>query len=207
MKLIVGLGNPDEQYAATRHNIGFLVLDHVAGQAGIALQKQGFESLYGRGTINGQAVILAQPQTYMNLSGIAVQRLFSYYRIADEDLIVIHDDLDLSFQTIRLKAGGGDGGHKGVISIATYLGSSDFTRIRIGIGKPARKAMVERYVLSPFSAEERKILPEIIAAAGEALREMITRGLQAAMCTYHGRIIGEPADLARRERAQDGAES
>ena len=189
MKLIVGLGNPGEQYQASRHNLGFLAIDHLAGQQGISLQRRGFDSFYGQGRFGDQAVLLAKPQTFMNLSGIALEKLLAYYRTDIGDLLVIHDELDLPFQTIRLKKDGGGGGHKGLASIIDHLGSPDFFRVRIGIGKPARKGMVERYVLSPFSEEEQKELPNVIKAAGDAAREIVQNGIESAMRIYNGRSI------------------
>lgn len=194
MKLIVGLGNPGEQYRTTRHNLGFLILDQLAGQQDISLQKQAFNAFWGKGRIKSEAIILAKPQTYMNLSGSAVQRLVGYFKIEMEDLIIIHDDLDLPFQTIRLKEGGGDGGHRGLASIIQYLGSPDFLRIRIGIGKPARKTMVERYVLAPFSEDETVVLPRLIDQTCEAVRETVLVGIESAMRNYHGKSIGAPAE-------------
>ena len=123
----------------------------------------------------------------MNLSGMAVRRLTDYFRIDPEDLIVVHDDLDLPFQTIRLKAGGGHGGHKGLISIIDQLGSAEFMRIRFGIGRPERKSMVESYVLSPFSEEELTCLPELTRTAGEAVADIISSGIRAAMEKHHGK--------------------
>lgn len=192
MKLIVGLGNPGEQYQLSRHNAGFLTVDRLSELYDISMKKRGYDSFYGRGKIGNEVVLLAKPQTYMNLSGIALAKLFLYFKTAIEDLIVIHDDLDLAFQTVRLKAGGGNGGHKGLISIASHLGSSDFLRVRIGIGKPLRKTMVESHVLSPFSEEELKELPHIVATAGEAVREIVLKDIQSAMRTFHKKKTGEP---------------
>ncbi len=187
MKLIVGLGNPGEQYQATRHNVGFAAVDYLAGRQEIALLKRGFETIYGTGRIGDKPVLLAKPQTYMNLSGVALAKLLAYFKADCEDLIVIHDDLDLPFQTVRLKKGGGGGGHKGLASIIEDLGSPEFLRVRIGIGKPARKSMVERYVLSPFTGDELTVLPRVIALAGEAAREIVLSGIQSAMLKYHGK--------------------
>jgi PTH1 family peptidyl-tRNA hydrolase len=189
VKLIVGLGNPGEQYQASRHNLGFLTVDYLAGRHEISLQRRGFDAFLGRGRIANEAVILAKPQTFMNLSGVAVEKLLAYFRTDIEDLLVIHDDLDLPFPTVRLKKGGGGGGHKGMASIIEHLGSSDFCRVRIGIGKPARKGMVESYVLSPFTAEEQRELPDIITAAGDAAGEIVKNGIESAMCIYNGRSI------------------
>jgi len=194
VKLIVGLGNPGEQYRASRHNLGFLVLDQLAGQQDISLQKRAFDAFWGKGRVRSEAIILAKPQTYMNLSGSAVQKLVEYFKIDVENLIIIHDDLDLPFQTLRLKKGGGDGGHRGLASIIQHLGSPDFLRVRIGIGKPARKTMVERYVLAPFSEDETIVLPSLIEQTCEAVRETVLVGIESAMRSYHGKSIGAQAE-------------
>ncbi|MFZ3115119.1 MAG: aminoacyl-tRNA hydrolase [Syntrophales bacterium] len=194
MKLIVGLGNPGEQYRTSRHNLGFLVLDQLAGQYGISLQKRAFDAFLGKGRLGSGAIILAKPQTYMNLSGNAVQKLVEYFKIDVENLIIIHDDLDLPFQTLRLKKGGGDGGHKGLASIIQHLGSSDFLRVRIGIGKPLRKTMVESYVLAPFSKDETIALPRLIEQTCEAVRETVLVGIESAMRNYHGKSVGAQAE-------------
>ena len=191
VKLIAGLGNPGEQYQSNRHNLGFLTLDYLAGRHDIPLKKQGFEALFGKGKIGNERVLLAKPQTYMNLSGIAIERLVSYFRVDIKDLIVVHDDLDLPFETIRLKKGGGEGGHKGLMSIVQHVGSADFLRVRIGIGKPIRKSMVEKYVLSPFAEEEQNAVPSILAVACDVVGEVILSGIEAAMQRYHGKTINE----------------
>ena len=191
VKLIAGLGNPGEQYQSNRHNLGFLTLDYLAGRHDIPLKKRGFEALFGKGKIGNEVVLLAKPQTYMNLSGIALERLVSYFKVDIKDLIVVHDDLDLPFETIRLKKGGGEGGHKGLMSIIQHVGSADFLRVRIGIGKPMRKAMVEKYVLSPFAEEEQNAVPSILAVACDVVGEVILSGIEAAMQRYHGKTINE----------------
>lgn len=177
VKLIVGLGNPGEQYRSSRHNLGFLSLDYLAGRHDFPPFKQGFDALFAKGRIGDRAAILAKPQTYMNLSGASLEKLTAYFKVDVEDIIIIHDDLDLPFQTVRVKKGGGHGGHKGLISIVQHLGSSDFLRVRIGIGKPACKTMVERYVLSPFPEEELEALPRVIAAAGDVVRGIVLSGI------------------------------
>ena len=187
MKLIVGLGNPGVRYALNRHNAGFLIVDQLALQHHISMSQNLFDAHIGKGRIGGSAVLLAKPQTFMNLSGSAVGRLSDYYRIELEDLIIVHDDLDLPFPTIRLKAGGGHGGHKGLISIIDHLGAPDFLRVRFGIGRPQRKSMVEGYVLSPFSEEETTSLPLFLRRAGEAVTDIISSGIQAAMERHHGK--------------------
>jgi peptidyl-tRNA hydrolase, PTH1 family len=175
------------RYRLNRHNAGFLVVDQLALQHHISISQTLFDAQIGKGKIAGSAVLLAQPQTFMNLSGIAIRKLADYYRIDLEDVIVIHDDLDLPFLTIRLKAGGGHGGHKGLISIIDHLGGTDFLRVRLGIGRPDRKSMVEGYVLSPFSDEEMTCLPRLLQIAAEAAADIVSSGIQAAMERHHGK--------------------
>lgn len=189
MKLIVGLGNPGARYRFSRHNAGFLVLDQLALRNDMALSQRLFEALIARGRIAGESVIAAVPQTFMNLSGIAVKRICDFYRIGCADLIIIHDDMDLPFGTIRLKEGGGHGGHKGLISVIEQLGNPDFLRVRIGIGKPALREMVEAYVLSPFSKEEMQTFPDIVAIACDVVTDIVSSGIQAAIVKYHGKTI------------------
>ncbi len=181
MKLIAGLGNPGIRYQLSRHNAGFLVLDQLALQQSIAIDQNLFDAHIGKGKIAGSPVLLVQPQPFMNLSGIAIRKLADYFRIGLEDLIVVHDDLDLPFQTIRLKAGGGHGGHKGLISIMEHFGERDFIRVRLGIGRPARKTMVEGYVLEPFSKEEMGCLSQLTEKAATAVTDILASGIQAAM--------------------------
>jgi peptidyl-tRNA hydrolase, PTH1 family len=175
------------RYRFNRHNAGFLVADQLAWDHHISLSQTVFDALIGKGIIAGSSVLLAKPQTFMNLSGSAVRNLIDYYRIELEDVIVVHDDLDLPFFTIRLKAGGGHGGHKGLISIIDHLGASGFLRVRLGIGRPERKSMVEGYVLSPFSEEETTCLPRLLQSAGEAVADILSTGIQAAMERHHGK--------------------
>jgi peptidyl-tRNA hydrolase, PTH1 family len=189
VKLIAGLGNPGVQYQFNRHNMGFLVLDRLAETEEISISQNRFDACFGKGILSGHPVVLVKPQTYMNLSGISLRKIFDYFRIALEDVIVVHDDLDLPFGTIRLKAGGGPGGHKGLISIIEHLGAADFNRFRLGIGKPVRKEMVESYVLSAFSPDEMNRLPEVLTKAAEMLAEMVSTGIQSTMCKYHGKTI------------------
>jgi len=189
VKLIAGLGNPGSRYQFSRHNIGFLVLDRLADQHRIGIGQRGFGAFFGKGNISGHPALLVKPQGYMNLSGGPVKKFFDYFRIAIADVIVVHDDLDLPFGTIRLKAGGGHGGHKGLISIIDHLVDADFNRVRLGIGKPDRREMVESHVLSPFSADEMDLLPEVLTKSAEILTEMLSSGIQTAMCKYHGKTI------------------
>jgi PTH1 family peptidyl-tRNA hydrolase len=185
LKLIVGLGNPGIKYRKSRHNAGFMIIEHFSDLHDISINQTLFDSMIGKGKINGEAVILAEPQTYMNLSGISVRNLADYFKIGTDDLIVIHDDLDLPFQTIRLKKGGGHGGHKGLLSLIDRLGERDFIRVRFGIGKPERKSMVEGYVLESFSAEEVDYLPELTQKAAAAVNDILSSDIQTAMRIYN----------------------
>jgi len=187
--LIIGLGNPGKRYEQTRHNIGFMVLEKLAAQLEIDLKQKSFNALWGKGALAGKNVLLAQPQTFMNLSGTAVRQLQSFFKTDISNLIVIHDDLDLPFGSIRLKAGGGTAGHKGLASIESNLGSSEFMRVRLGIGKPVDKSRIEGYVLEPFRKEEQTVLPEILQRAADASAEIVLNGLQKAVSKYQTKNI------------------
>lgn len=169
----------------SRHNAGFMVLGQLALQQNISIEQNIFDAQVGKGRIADTPVLLVQPQTFMNLSGIAIRKLADYFRIDIGDVIVVHDDLDLPFQTIRLKAGGGHGGHKGLISVMDHLGGQEFIRVRFGIGRPPRKTMVEGYVLEPFSVEEMACLSQLTQRAAEAVTDIISSGIRAAMEKFH----------------------
>ena len=187
MNLIVGLGNPGKEYLFSRHNMGFMVVDRLADDLGIRVTRSQFDALTGDGSISGRRIMLAKPQTYMNLSGRAVSGLLNFYKLEMDNLIVIHDDLDLPFETVRIKKGGGHGGNKGVMSIINQLGSPDFVRVRMGIGKPARKEMTDDHVLGRFSPEEVKVLPDILVRAADAVEAVLKAGLAAAMNEFNQR--------------------
>ena len=189
MYLIIGLGNPGSRYQDTRHNIGFMVLEKIAAQWEVDLKQKSFDALWNRGKIAGINVLLAMPQTYMNLSGNATRKLLAYFKVDVSNLIVIHDDLDLPPGTVRLKSGGGDAGHKGLKSIISCVGSADFMRVRMGIGKPSDKSRVESYVLEKFSSEESDLLQQTIQSASEAAAEIVISGMQQAMVKYHAKNI------------------
>ena len=189
MYLIIGLGNPGSRYRFTRHNIGFMVLEKIAARWEVDLKQKSFDALWNRGKIAGINVLLAMPQTYMNLSGNSAEKLLAYFKLDISNLIVIHDDLDLPFGTIRLKSDGGDAGHKGLKSIITSLGSADFMRVRMGIGKPADRTPVEDYVLQKFNVDESALLQQIIQSASEAATDIVISGMQQAMAKYHTKNI------------------
>jgi PTH1 family peptidyl-tRNA hydrolase len=187
--LIVGLGNPGKRYEATRHNIGFMVLEKLARDWEVEVKNRSFNALWGKRTIAGNNVLLAKPQTFMNLSGTAVRQLQSFFKTDISNLIVIHDDLDLPFGAIRLKSGGGTAGHKGLASIESNLGTSGFVRVRLGIGKPVDKSRIEGYVLEPFRKEEQEVLPEVVGRAADACAEIVLNGLQKAIGKYQTKNI------------------
>ncbi|EGL81862.1 Peptidyl-tRNA hydrolase [Caldalkalibacillus thermarum TA2.A1] len=170
MKIIVGLGNPGPKYAQTRHNIGFLTVDRLAEKLGISINQEKWRSLVGETSVSGEKVLLLKPLTYMNRSGEAVIEVVRFFQCPVEDVLVIYDDLDLPFGTMRLRLKGGHGGHNGVRSLIDHLGSQTFKRIRMGIGRPENGDVVH-YVLNPFHPQERQQLAEFIdrgASAAEA---------------------------------------
>ncbi|OGO37091.1 MAG: aminoacyl-tRNA hydrolase [Chloroflexi bacterium RBG_16_57_8] len=188
MKLIVGLGNPGQTYANDRHNVGFMCINHFAKANRIPLDMKKGNARIGMGEVDGIPLVLARPQTYMNASGEAVRALLKKLKVNTEDLIVIHDDLDLPLGRIRVRKGGSSGGHNGIQSIIRETGSADFIRVRIGIGRPARAEDAMRrgkdvidYVLTDFTPEERRTIDEALPKATEALHCLISEGLVAAM--------------------------
>lgn len=188
MKLIVGLGNPGSKYAGTRHNTGFLVIDRLAGILGLTVKKKKLHAITGQGQINGEKVVLAKPQTYMNLSGESVGSLLRWYKLTHSDLIVIYDDLDLPPGKLRIRRGGGAGGHKGMQSVIDALGTDDFPRVRIGIGRPGQpECDPTDYVLGGFSADEAGEIQDILGQAAEAVLCIVRNGLERAMNLYNRR--------------------
>jgi peptidyl-tRNA hydrolase, PTH1 family len=187
MKLIVGLGNPGRSYEETRHNVGFRVLDELARAAGIALASTRFHGDFGQGVLQGEKTALLKPQTFMNLSGDAVAPAARFYKVGPEDLIVVHDELDLPLGRLQLKKGGGTGGHRGLESIVERLGSEDFIRVRVGIGKPENKERTVGYVLGGFTQEEALLLEEVAARAIAAIASIVGQGLGRAMNEHNRR--------------------
>jgi peptidyl-tRNA hydrolase, PTH1 family len=187
---VVGLGNPGPGYAGNRHNIGAMVLDELAARAGTKLSTgkgARARALSGEGRLAGRRVVLARPTSYMNESGAPVRALLDYHSIPLADLVVIHDDLDLPFATVRLKRGGGEGGHNGLRSISRSTGSKDYLRVRVGIGRPPGRQDPADFVLRDFSATERKELDLIIAEAADATELLLERGLETAQNEVHPR--------------------
>ncbi len=185
MKLIAGLGNPGDKYSNTRHNIGFTVIDALGSRHGIRVDNNKKKSLTGSGIVAEKKVIMAKPQTFMNLSGEALGPLFSFLDIDFEDVIVVHDDLDLDFGRIKIKTGGGHGGHNGIRSIISHFGAKNFVRVRVGIGKPPVGWDVAKYVLNSFSAEEKKDLDALIERAADAVEMIISAGHLKAMNAFN----------------------
>jgi PTH1 family peptidyl-tRNA hydrolase len=187
VRLVVGLGNPGPEYAGTRHNLGFRVVEVLAARWSVALkEKKRLEAYVGQGEVAGEPVVLAQPLTYMNLSGQAVAKLLRYWRLAPADLVVLHDDLDVPLGRLKLVERGGPGGHRGVLSIQEALGTGEFLRVKLGIGRPPPFLSPEDYVLSPFSPEEAEAIPDLVARAALAVETLITEGLAAAQNKFHG---------------------
>ncbi|OGW28140.1 MAG: aminoacyl-tRNA hydrolase [Nitrospirae bacterium GWC2_57_13] len=185
MKIIVGLGNPGRKYERTRHNVGFLAVDELGRSLGIAVDREKCRALIGKGRLGPEQVVLAKPQTYMNESGWSLTALLPEFYASLADVIVIHDDLDLPCGTVRMKSGGGHGGHNGLRSIAEETGSSEFIRVRIGIGRPAPGMDAADFVLQPFSADERALAENAVAKAAEAVQTIITQGMTTAMNRFN----------------------
>jgi PTH1 family peptidyl-tRNA hydrolase len=189
VNLIVGLGNPGRRYRFTRHNTGFLVIDDLARRNGIGLKERRYKTRFGRGLIKDHEAILAKPLTFMNLSGLAVNRIVEEFNLAEKDLIVIQDDMDIDFGRIKIRQGGGHGGHKGIESIQGVLGSSGFVRIKVGIGRPREYGDLSDYVLEPFSNAERSLLREIIGRAAEAIETLLSEGVEVAMARFNWGVL------------------
>lgn len=183
MLLVVGLGNPGREYSTHRHNVGFMALDELARRAGADPFRDKFSGLLARAEIAGDQAILLEPQTYMNGSGRSVQAAMAFFKVSPAEIIVLHDELDIPFGEVRLKMGGGHAGHNGLRSIMELCGGGDFGRVRIGIGRPPPdyRGEVASFVLSPFSAEERAAVPDLVKKAGDAVLDIARRGFTAAM--------------------------
>lgn len=184
VRLIVGLGNPGTEYHETRHNAGFMVLDRLADLAGIAITRKSFSSLCGEGSWNGNRLFLLKPQTYMNLSGRSVAAALRFYKLYPADLIVIHDELDIPFGQAKIKEGGGHGGHNGLRSLMEELGTGDFLRIRVGIGRPAKGDPI-KYVLGNFGKDETPQLPRVVDGVCDLLGLLLCEGVPKAMSLYN----------------------
>jgi peptidyl-tRNA hydrolase, PTH1 family len=181
VKVIVGLGNPGVRYRWSRHNVGFQVADRLAEKISILISTRRFKALYGKGRIDSQEVILVKPMTYMNRSGEAVKEVVDFFHVGTEDLVVIHDDLDLPLGRLRIKRRGGDGGHQGVRSIIDRMGENNFIRLKVGIDRPPPEMDPAEYVLTPFDKTERLLLDDILSRAAESVVIMLLEGIEKAM--------------------------
>jgi len=190
MFLVAGLGNPGEQYAATPHNLGFLVVDVLAARHGIRLTRKECQALIGQGTIAGKPVLLAKPQTFMNLSGIAVKPLVERNEIALKDLILVYDELDLPWGDLRVKPKGSPAGHNGAKDVIAKLGSSEFPRVRLGVhpGHPLQSGA--DYLLSGFSRQQKETLEEFVGFAADATESIIAEGVEKSMTGFNRRAQG-----------------
>jgi PTH1 family peptidyl-tRNA hydrolase len=184
MWLLVGLGNPGSEYERTRHNLGFMVIDHLVERASAGPAKAKFGGELREGTLRGERVLLLKPMEYMNLSGQAVGKTAGFWKVAPAQVLVIHDELDLPWARMRVAAGGGPGGHNGLKSIISALGN-DFPRLRLGIGKPPSGREGASYVLSGFNKDEQAELPTFIADASDAVEAVLTQGITAAMNKFN----------------------
>lgn len=184
--LIVGLGNPGDKYADTRHNVGFLVVDGVAESYSIPINKTKFNVIFGRGFINdGREAILAKPMAFMNRSGPPILSLAKYFRVPCEDMLVIHDDIDLTFERLKITMKGGHGGHNGVRSLIDAFGGGDFSRLRLGVGHPEVPFDAADHVLGKFSIEEKKMLPQLITRARDAVVTIVCNGINEGMNKFN----------------------
>ncbi len=186
MKVVVGLGNPGLEYENTRHNSGFIAIDNISKKMQIEVNKKKFNALVGEGNYNGEKLILVKPQTYMNLSGESVKQIVDFYKLNLSDLIVIYDDIDLKLGNIRIKPSGSPGTHNGMRNITSLLGSEEFIRVRIGIGKPPEYITLMDYVLMKFSKEEKEIIEKTADTVYNALEVIINQGVKNAMNLYNG---------------------
>jgi PTH1 family peptidyl-tRNA hydrolase len=193
MWLVVGLGNPGSRYADSRHNVGFRVVEELAHRWQITGFRDKFGGDFAAGTIGRDKAGLLKPMEYMNKSGFAVTRTAQFYGVEPERMVVVHDEIDLPFARLRLKAGGGHGGHNGLRSIVDQLGSSDFLRVRIGVGKPPgprTESSGASWVLGGFPPEERAALPELVGRAADSVEAILARGIDAAMNEFNASSLG-----------------
>ena len=186
--LLIGLGNPGREYRDNRHNVGFMLIDRLIVRLNARGMKVQSKAIVTTATYEERKLILAKPQTYMNLSGQSAQGLLNFYKIPVENMLIAHDDLDIPFGTIRIRPGGGPGGQKGMASTIERLGTKDFPRLRIGIGRPPGRMDPAAYVLQDFSRDEMKTLSEIVDRAAEAALTFVVEGLNKAMNKYNGSV-------------------
>lgn len=191
MFLIVGLGNPGTEYAATRHNIGFDMVTYLSDKYRIPMRGKEGKAIVGKGFIEGQKVMLAQPQTYMNLSGESVRALMDYYKLTEEDLVIFYDDISLPVGQVRIRAKGSAGGHNGIKNIIQHLGTQEFPRIKIGVGAKPEQGDLVKHVLGRFGKEENAMIRDVFALAERGLLVMLQDDVAAAMNEVNGIKLGE----------------
>ena len=185
LRLVVGLGNPGNKYEDTRHNAGFLVADKIAQDFNLSFNKTKFDTIFGRGFIEDVDVVLAKPMAFMNRSGPPLQKLAHYFRIPGEDMLVIHDDIDLAFGRLKIKEKGGHGGHNGIRSIMDAFGGGDFARLRIGVGRSEAGENVTDHVLGRFSDDKSEMVARIIAVARDAVVTVLGEGIKVGMNAFN----------------------
>ena len=185
MYLIVGLGNPEEEYARTRHNMGFDVINKLSENLNIKVNKNKFNSLYGIGMVGSEKVILLKPQTYMNLSGEAVRDFKNFYKVSPENIIIVYDDLDIEPGMMKIRKKGGPGTHNGMKSVVHKIQTEEFPRIRVGIGNPQYKNDLLNFILTKISDEDYKVLEEAIKNAAKSIEEILKNGIDIAMNKYN----------------------
>jgi PTH1 family peptidyl-tRNA hydrolase len=198
MRLIVGLGNPDPEYQWTPHNLGFMAVDELANRNGIRVERPEGKALAGRGTIAGEEVILAKPQTYMNLSGISVRELLGKYELDVKDLLVLWDEAQLPVGTIRIHPDGSAGSHNGAKSVIGALGTEVFARLRLGCGPEHPVSSRKEYVLRPMKKVELETAAEMIGEAGDAVEMILSQGIDAAMNRYNRRKVLPPEEAEQK---------
>lgn len=181
MYLIAGLGNPGLQYADTRHNVGFMLLDYLAQGSNVSFTESKWKALIAKTIIWDESVVLLKPETFMNASGTAVAAVAQYYKLSTDNIIVIHDDLDIPLGRIKIVSGGGAGGHKGVRSSIEHLGTRNFSRVKIGIGRPSALIPPEKYVLARFGPDEHEVIEQRMAVVVEGIKILVQQGISAAM--------------------------
>lgn len=189
--IFVGLGNPGREYENTRHNIGFSVIQRLAQRWGIEATRYRFKALTGDGTAEGKRVVLVMPQTYMNLSGNAVSSYMKFYKVAPDHLMVINDDLDLPFGSIRLRKSGGSAGQKGMQSIINKLGHSEFPRLRVGIGRPPGRMDPVDFVLKKFKPADEDLLNQVLDTCADAVETYLEQGIEKAMTLFNHSIVND----------------
>jgi peptidyl-tRNA hydrolase, PTH1 family len=189
ISLVFGLGNPGSRYQNTRHNLGFMAVDQISHDFKAPMTRTKFDAVYGRARIDGTDVVLVKPMTFMNKSGISISRFIGFYHVSTQDVLVIYDDIDLDFGKIKIKEKGGDGGHKGIRSIIDAVGKDDFTRLRIGIGRPEVGIDPADYVLMPFDPEDREMLKQILMTARDAAMTVLCNGAKVGMNRFNQKSI------------------